>query len=407
MTMTPPLLHPFSDPTSTDFRTIVRGDGAWVFDDKGEKYFDAMSSLWYCNVGHGRADIADAMSQQARRLAGFHTFESFSNEPADRLARLIVERGPLADSRVFFADSGSEAIDSAIKLAHVAHSRNSNEAQKTLLVGMANSYHGMAYGGQSIAGIEANRAQAGPLLENTVRLPRNDVDAAEEFFIHHGHDTAAVFIEIVSGSGGVDAATPQYLHALRRLCTQYGAFLVFDEVITGFGRLGHFFATSATQVTPDLITFAKGITSGYAPLGGVLLGSAIVESLESSPFTLRHGYTYSGHPVACAAAIAVIQILEHEDLFTGADDIATILGQGLHRIAEDRPIHNVRGVKGLWAVDLDQGLDQADLRTKMVDLGVITRPVGVNSIAFCPPLVSTSEQLEGCLNVFDKVLADA
>ena len=400
----PAQLHPYADTTRTEFRRIVRGQGALVFDSDGKQYFDALASLWYCNVGHGRAELAGAMAEQAQTLAGYHTFENLTNDPADRLAERLTALSPVPDSRVYFTNSGSEAIDSAMKLAYLAQSRRGGSPRQTF-VSMDGAYHGMSYGGASIGGIQANRTPFGPLVPNIEHTPRNDIAAVEALFAARGDDVVAVFAEIVSGTGGVVPATMEYLQRLRELCDQYGALLVFDEVITAFGRLGAWFGTSTTPVVPDMITFAKGVTSGYLPLGGVLLGGRVRTHLEDEPLVLRHGGTYAGHPTCCATALRVLDILDGESLFAGAKRIADVLGDGLRDLERKRRITHAHGAGGMWAADLLPEHSHTRIRTEMLDRGVIARPIGANTIAFCPPLVSTEQQLDDCLATLTDVLA--
>lgn len=396
----PNLIHPFAPTTRNHYLEIVRGEGATVYDRDGRGYVDALASLWYCNVGHGRSDIAELMGEQARKLAGYHIFDKFTNPMADGLAETLASMSPIEAVRVFLTDGGSEAIDTAMKLAYLSQ-RQRGHSHKTLFVSMTNSYHGMAYGGSSIAGIEANRRELDPLLPDTIRVPRNDIEAIEEVFSAMGDQISAIFIEPVSGSGGVIPANSEYMETLRTLCNRAGAYLVFDEVITGFGRLGHWFAASTSSVTPDMITFAKGIASGYIPLGGVLVGPSVREPLETDNYVLRHGYTYSGHPVACAVGSAVINIIDRENLFAGAHLISDVLETGLNDIKDRGLIQEVRGRDGIWAAKLHDGTSNTEVRDHMLDHGVIARPVCDNTIAFCPPLMISKQQLNHCLDALD------
>jgi adenosylmethionine-8-amino-7-oxononanoate aminotransferase len=209
-----------------------------------------------------------------------------------------------------------------------------------------------------------------------------------------------VIAEPVQGAGGVFPPHPDYLATLRRLCDQHGAFLIFDEVITGFGRLGTWFGASYFNVVPDMITFAKAVTSGYQPLGGVVMGRRVVDALEADPnFFLRHGYTYSGHASVCAAAIANIAILERENLLERANHIGARLGAGLHALAQDGIIDHARGEGAVWAAGLHAHQDAVAIRDRMLDLGAITRAIN-DANTFCPPLVITDEQIDRLLDAF-------
>ncbi len=403
----PAFLHPFAAPASGDFTTIVRGAGAAVFDREGRRYVDALASLWYCNVGHGNERIADAVSGQMRAIAGYHAFDRFTNEPADALCEVLAGLAPMAEARVFLTSSGSEAIDSAIKLARQAHVR-AGRPERTIVVGRRHSYHGVAYGGVSVQGLPLNQHGFGPLLEGTAQVAHDDLgDLADLLEREHGR-VAAVLAEPVIGAGGVIPPSPGYLDGLRRLCDDAGAFLVLDEVICGFGRLGSWWGADRYAVRPDLVTFAKGVTSGYLPLGGVLVGPAVREPLEADPsFVLRHGHTYSGHPTACAAALANIGILRDEGLLDRAEGIAARLGAGLSSLAADGVLGEARGVAGIWAAVLAEGTTAPEVRQGLFDRGIIARPLGSDVIAFCPPLVIDDADLDHCLAALEESVVES
>ncbi|CAB4945959.1 unannotated protein [freshwater metagenome] len=210
----------------------------------------------------------------------------------------------------------------------------------------------------------------------------------------------------MQGAGGVYPPVDGYLVRLRELCDEYGVLLIFDEVITGFGRLGSWFAASQYGVVPDMITFAKGCTSGYLPLGGVVVGEAVLDVLEADPtFILRHGYTYSGHPSACAAALANTAILLEENLFDRVPVIAERIGGGLAALAATGAIVEARGVGGIWSAELQPGLSAPAVRNEMLKRGVIARPIGLSVIAFCPPFVTTDAQLDQCVIALSESIA--
>ncbi len=250
-------LHPFARPAKDDFVSIVRGEGAMVYDGAGNAYVDAMASLWYCNIGHGRADMADAVAKQVRTLEAYSCFDPFTNPPADELADLLATWAPVADPRVFFTSSGSEAVDSAIKLARIAQVQ-AGHPERTLIVSRTFGYHGVTYGGLSAQGLPPNQAGFGPLLPDFVNLPNHDLEAMANLFAERGDEIAAVITEPVQGAGGVRPPLPGYLEGLRRLCDQHGAFLIMDEVICAFGRLGHMFASEFYGVRPDLDQLRQG-----------------------------------------------------------------------------------------------------------------------------------------------------
>jgi adenosylmethionine-8-amino-7-oxononanoate aminotransferase len=397
----PAFLHPFSKPSApaSSYLEMVRGDGATVTDAAGRTYVDALAALWFCQVGHGRREILDAIRVQSEQLATWHTFDRFTNGPAEALTAELAELAPMPDARVFLTTGGSEAVESAIKLARLAHFC-AGEPERTVVISRAPSYHGVTFGSLALTGLPANQAGFGPLVGDVVQVPADDLDALDRAIDTIGaHRVAAVVAEPVIGAGGVLPPSDGYLAGLRQRCDASGAFLVLDEVICGFGRLGAWFGAERYGVRPDLVSFAKGVSSGYLPVGGVLVGADVRARLEADPdLVLRHGHTYSGHPTACAAAVANLGVLRDEGLLDRADPIGKRLGDGLRSVAAggDR-IVEVRGVAGVWAVQLAEGIDAQSVRDGMLERGVIARNLGPSVIAFCPPLVISDEQLDQCV----------
>jgi putrescine aminotransferase len=399
MAAVPPFLHPFAKPTRPSFTVIARGEGALVWDADGTEYVDAMASLWYCAAGHGRGEIADAVATQLRTVAAYSCFDPFSNGPADELAARLVELTPMPDARAFLCGSGSEAVDTAMKLARLAQ-RMAGRPERTLIISRERGYHGTNLGGTSAQGIALNREGWGPLVPDVVQVPSDDSEALATLMAERGGEVAAVITEPVQGAGGVFPPAEGYLAELRRLCDHHGALLIFDEVITGFGRLGSWFAADHYGVVPDLTTFAKAVTSGYQPLGGVLVGTAVRGPLESDPaFILRHGYTYSGHPAACAGGLANLAIMERESLVERAAPVGKRLGDGLQALAADGTIDHARGEGAVWAAGLRPDQDALAVRDRMLAGGVITRAIGADTLTFCPPLVTTDEQIDRIIDV--------
>ena len=399
MAAVPPFLHPFAKPTRPSFTVIAKGEGALIWDTDGTEYVDAMASLWYCAAGHGRADIADAVAAQLRTIEAYSCFDPFSNGPADELAARLAELTPIPDARVFLCGSGSEAVDTAMKLARLAQ-RMAGHPERTLIISRDRGYHGTNLGGTSAQGIAPNREGWGPLVPDVVQVPSDDSEALAALMADRGGQVAAVITEPVQGAGGVFPPADGYLAELRRLCDHHGALLIFDEVITGFGRLGTWFAADHYGVVPDLTTFAKAVTSGYQPLGGVLVGPAVRGPLESdAAFILRHGYTYSGHPAACAGGLANLAVLEREGLVERAVPVGKRLGDGLQALASDGTIDHVRGDGAVWAAGLRPDQDAMAIRDRMLAGGVITRAIGTDSLTFCPPLVTTDEQIDRIVDV--------
>ena len=392
-------LHPFAKPARESFLTISRGKGARVWTSDGRELVDGMASLWYCAIGHGRTDMADAVARQMSTIEAYSAFDPFTTEVADSLTERIAALSPIDDARVFLCGSGSESIDTAMKLARLAHVQAGNP-EKTLIISRTRGYHGTNYGGTSAQGIAPNKAGYGQLLEDVVQVDADDAEAMSVLMSKNSGRLAAVIAEPVQGAGGVFPPADGYLRKLRRLCDQHGAYLIFDEVITGFGRLGTWFGSQFFDVTPDMITFAKAVTSGYVPLGGVVLARNVCEPLESDPsFILRHGYTYSGHAVACAAAHANIDALQNEGLLGRVHHIGERIESALSALATDGTIAGVRGCGAVWAAALRPDQDAMAIRDRMLELGAITRAIN-DANTFCPPLVITDEELDTLLDAF-------
>lgn len=402
----PDFLHPYAPPASDSFISIAEGSGSVVRDTQGNEYVDAMGSLWYCNVGHGRQEIAEAVSRQQQRLDAFHTFDIFTNPLADALATELAAIAPGDGFRTFFTSSGSEAVESALKIARAAHSVV-GRPDRTLIVSRTPSYHGVTYGGLTATGLPANQQYFGPLLPDVVQVPYDDADAVRQVADEHPGQLAAVIAEPIVGAAGVYPPPDGYLAELRAICDDHGAFLILDEVITGFGRLGHWWGADYYGVRPDLVTFAKGITSGYVPLGGVLVGPAVRRPLESDPsYVLRHGHTYSGHPTACAAALANLRILRDEDLLSRAPLIGAQLADGLRHLEKRGLVADVRGAGAVWAVGMHDDIDAVAIRDAMLKRGVIPRAIGSQTLSFCPPLITTSEQIDTIVGALDSALQE-
>ncbi len=393
--MTSALLHPFSKPSSNDYRTLVRSEGVRVWDDQGNEYIDGLASLWYCQVGHNRPELIEAIASQLKTLSSYHTFAPMGSDISEAAADRIRSVSPFPDGRVFLCNSGSESVDSAIKLMRkVAILRGQSERQ--IILRRGRGYHGVNVGGTTLQGIPANREGWGDLLPSVLEIDPTNIESAASIFKEHGKNIAGVITEAVQGAGGVFPPPDGYLEGLRRLCDDNGALLVFDEVITGFGRTGNWFAADTYGVTPDLITFAKGVTSGYQPMGGVLISRSICDLLEADPqFVFMHGYTYSGHPAACAAAIANIDLIESEELISRANNVGERISSGLEALKSDGLLTEVRGVGAIWAGQItgattEQGLQ---VRDRMTELGVICRAIN-GALAFCPPLIIENNDID-------------
>jgi adenosylmethionine-8-amino-7-oxononanoate aminotransferase len=397
--------HPFADMsavTGNGATILERGDGAYVWDSDGRRYLDATASLWYCNVGWGRSEIADAVAAQLASLPAYSTFGDLSNRPAEELAAKVASLAPVEGSKVFLTSGGSDSIDTATKMAR-RYWQLVGEPDRTVLIRRTKAYHGMHTAGTSLAGIPANAAGHGELIEDVAEVGWDDADALREAIDRIGADkVAAFFCEPVIGAGGVFPPPEGYLRAARDVCRETDVLFVADEVITGFGRCGAWFASSRWQLEPDILTCAKGITSGYLPMGGVLAAPRVWEpfwAAGAGPW--RHGYTYSGHAAVAAAALANLAIMEREDLPGRALQLEKDLAEALAPLEDHDLVAEVRAGAGvLAAVQLQPELAAADpslpARVGMGArrAGVFVRPLVDGAIAVSPPLVITAEDLE-------------
>jgi putrescine---pyruvate transaminase len=406
----PHVFHPFAAPTkpAAHYLDVVRAEGCRLWDADGRSYLDGTASLWYCAAGHGRTEIADAVNEQMRVLAAYHTFGSFTNPPAQKLAEKLMALEPISGARVLFTNGGSEAVDSALKLAR-AGQRARGEGGRTIFLSRHHAYHGVMFGGTSVGGLPANRTPYGPLLPDTYQVAHSSLEAMQEAVAYHGPDRiAAIISEPVIGAGGVFPPVEGYLQGLRELCDESGALLIFDEVITGFGRLGSWFGSQHFGVQPDLMTFAKAVTSGYLPLGGVVVGPRLREWVEADEeYLFTHGNTYSGHPSCCAAGLANLEIMEREQLPERARRAGQRLRDGLDQFLGHRGVNDVRGEGLMMAVGLDRSVTAATVVEAMLARGVITRAMPYpNAIAYSPPLIISDEEIDELIDATREALAE-
>jgi adenosylmethionine-8-amino-7-oxononanoate aminotransferase len=375
---------------------IVRGEGAYVFDAEGRRYFDATAGLWYCNIGHGRAEIADATARQMRAIAAYNNYGDLTTPPTTELAERVAAFAPVAGSKVFFVSGGSDAIDSAGKLAR-RYWHELGRPEKTVLLSRRNAYHGMHGVGTSIAGIPPNRDGYGPLLES-FQVAWDSADALAHAIDELGAErVAAFFCEPVIGAGGVLAPPAGYLEAARRICREHDVLFVADEVVTGFGRCGRWFASERWGLDPDVLTCAKGITSGYLPLGALVVAPHVAEPFFRGGVMWRHGYTYSGHAAACAAALANLDVVEREGLVARVAELERELADALAPLAEHELVREVRAGVGLLAAVSLGGDDPSLPARAMAELrrrGVLTRLLADGGFQISPPFVSTREDFD-------------
>jgi putrescine aminotransferase len=397
------LWHPFADMHAVRATELViaRGEGAYVWDADGRRYLDGTASLWNVNVGHGRDEIVDAAAAQMRTLASYSVFGSFANTPALRLAERLSELAPVDDARIFFGSGGGDAIDTAGKLAR-RYFAAVGTPERVHLISRTQGYHGTHGLGTSIGGIPANRADLGPLDEHASLVPHDSLDALEAEIERVGAErVAAVFVEPVIGAGGVHQPPPGYVEGVAELCARTGVLFVMDAVINAFGRLGTWFAAERFGVRPDMICFAKGVTSGYLPLGGVVISGRIAQPFfEHGGIMFRHGPTYSAHPTCCAAAMANLDIMRRENLLERGLELEGEISAALHTLEGRELVGEVRaGIGALGAVAFDpealaahpdlpqRAFAQARAR------GVLIRPLG-DGVAISPPLIVTHEEVD-------------
>ena len=409
------LWHPFADMAQVAGQevTLVSGEGCWVTDEQGRRYLDASASLWYCNVGHGRVELAEAAAAQMRRIAGYHTFDVFTNPPARELARRLAESSPTGPgSAAFFSSGGSEAVDTAAKLAR-RYWEVRGQPERRMLVAREGAYHGMAAFGTSLAGIAPNRDGWGPLVREVVHVDADDPDALSEVLERHPGEVGGFIGEPVRGAGGIYPPPPDYWERVQTLCREHDVLLIVDEVVTGFGRLGTDFGCTRFGIVPDLVCLAKGVSAGYAPLGAVLSGARVRDALWSPGLgPLRHGYTYSGHPTACAVGLANLDILERERLADRVRDLEPVLSERLGPLAEHPLVDEVRTVGLLAGVELSASARAAapDLTERVTrrarEHGVLVRNLLGHTLQISPPFVITPEELALLADVLRTSLDD-
>ncbi|HZQ66214.1 MAG TPA: aminotransferase class III-fold pyridoxal phosphate-dependent enzyme [Gaiellaceae bacterium] len=377
--------------------TIVRGEGATVWDDEGNAYLDAIASLWYCNVGHGRQELADAGAKQLRQLESYQTYERYTSPAAEELARRVAALSPLDGAKVFFtAGGGGDAVDTAAKLAR-AYWDAVGKPGKHVIVSRQFAYHGSNAYGTALGGMAALVEPYGRLVPDVEQVPWNDADALAETIDRVGADRVAAFIaEPVVGAGGVLLPPDGYLEAVQRICQEREVLFIADEVITGFGRIGEWFGSQRLGIQPDLMTCAKGITSGYVPLGAVIASARVAEPFwtAGTEHVFRHGYTYSGHTTACAVALANIDLLERERLVERVRDLETVL-EGALRPLESHPlVAEVRAGLGLLgAVELSDSAKVPQVVDEARARGVLLRALRGVALQISPPFTITEDEI--------------
>ena len=435
-------LHPFTDfkaLAAKGSRVITKADNVYLWDSDGKKIFDAMSGLWCVNVGYGQQELIDAATAQLKQLPFYNSFFQTANPPAIELAELLAQVTPPQFRHVFFSGSGSEGNDTIVRMVR-RYWDVLGQPERQVIISRHNAYHGSTMAGASLGGMSGMHAQGGLPIPGIVHIEQpfwfelgqgEDRDAfglraarwLDEKIVEIGADKVAAFIgEPVQGAGGVIVPPETYWPEIQRICDKHGILLVSDEVICGFGRTGHWFGCERFGFRPDLMTFAKGVTSGYIPLGGVMVGDRVADVLIGQGGEFNHGYTYSGHPVACAVALANIRLLQRERIVeTVRDELAPYLAQQFATLNEHPLVGEVQTCGLMGAIQLVKDKAKhlpfpSELEVGMVcrghcfGNGLIMRAVGDRMIV-APPLVITRAQIDEMMALIrrclDLTLADA
>ena len=410
-------------------RLLARAEGMSYYTPEGREVLDGTAGLWCVNAGHGRREIVEAIQRQAATMDFAPTFQ-LGHPVAFQAAAKVAEMTPAGLDRIFFTNSGSESADTALKIA-LAYHRARGEGTRTRLIGRERGYHGVGFGGMSVGGIGANRRQFGSMLPYVDHLPHTHnlehnaftrgqpewgghlAEALEGLVTLHGADTiAAVIVEPLAGSTGVLIPPKGYLERLRAICDKHGILLIFDEVITGFGRIGTPFGSERLGVTPDLLTMAKGLTNAAVPMGAVAVSDAIYRAIvDGAPagIELFHGYTYSGHPLASAAAVAACDLHRAEDLPGRALAIEGLFADAVHSLHGRPNVIDVRNMGLVAGIELQPRAGKPGDRAMRVfhrcfDAGVLTRVTG-DIIALSPPLVVEEPHLQRIVGTLGEAIA--
>jgi adenosylmethionine-8-amino-7-oxononanoate aminotransferase len=413
-------------------RVFEKGEGIYLYDVRGRKYIDGISGLWVVNAGHGRQEIADAMAQQASKLS-YASSAAYTTVPAVELAAKIAEKTPGDLNRVFFSSGGSEAVETAIKIAKQVQAMR-GFPRRYKIIARRGSYHGMTYGAMSLTSTR-NENHFGPFMYGVSHVPhpnrynsdfgvegeQADIMAAkyvEQEIIAQGPDTvAAVIAEPISSAAGVHVPSKIYWQMLREICDRHGVLLIADEVINGWGRTGKYFAMDHYGVTPDIMTMAKGLSSGYAPIAATIVRPSVFEVFQTNKDAyMGHLLTFGGHPVAAAAALKNIEIFENEQLPERALETGAYLGERLEELRAHPTVGDVRGVGMIWGVELvknketKQSFGRGNTFTERVtqlldERGLITRVWAVAHVA--PPLTVTKDEIDTIVTMLDEVLTVA
>lgn len=407
------IIHPTSDMKQLQENgptfIFTKGEGIYLYDIEGRKLIDSLSSLWNVNIGHGRKELAEVAKEQMEKLAFTSAFNNWSHEPMIRLAAELANWTPGDLNVTFFTSGGSESNDTAFKtVRHYWKAKGMPEKKK--IISRRLSYHGVAMGATSATGIEQFNRFTTSIAPDFLYVD-SSIEALEELIAKEGADTIAAFIsEPVQGSGGVNLPPEGYFKEVRRICDENNILFIADEVINGFGRTGTNFGIEHFDVIPDIITMAKGVTSGYAPLGGMIISEKLhKELIEITEGNFWHGYTYSGHPTAAAVAIKNLEIIKEEKMIENVNVVGKKMLEGFEWIKEQNAdvVNNVRGLGLLGAIGLSKASPDAEpigpkVVQKALEKGLICRSViyeGQDTLAFAPPFCITEEQMDDMINI--------
>jgi putrescine aminotransferase len=426
-------LHPIYHPKLHENPLVIeRGEGVWLYTSDGRTVLDGMAGLWNVNIGYGNRELAQAAYDQMSQLAFTSNFAGMTNIPSAQLAGKLSGYAYSKLKMTFFTSGGSESKDSAFKTARYYWKRM-NKPDKYKVIARRSAYHGITLAATFATSIERYHKMFGPAVPGFIHIPapnpyryEGDIRAGEtvgqaaaraleEAILREDPNTVAAFIaEPIQGVGGVIVPPDDYFPLVREICDRYGVLFIADEVITGFGRTGEMFALNRWGVQPDILSFAKGITSGYFPLGGIQISEAIQEAIESAPESdsWMHGYTYSGHAAACAVGLKNLEVLERENLAEQSKKLGERLLKSLQTLSEFSMVGDVRGIGLLCGVEIvaDKTTKQADaaLANKIakaaLDRGLRTRVVGGNTLAFSPPLSISEDEVDEIVKRLGSVL---
>ncbi len=399
------LVHPQQSDVDQQHAIVLdHGIGSSLWDVNGTHYFDGLSCLWNVNIGHGRRELAVAAEAQLAKLGFASAYAGFTNEPAIDLARRLSAHFPLGMSTVFFTTGGAESSETAFKTArYFWHSRGF--PNKVKILSRLNGYHGVTMGAMAATGLPVFWQRFGPLPSGFGQVDPMSPEQLEERIITEGPDNVAAFIgEPVQGAGGVYPPPADYWPRVRAICDKYDVLLIADEVITGFGRTGRFWAMEHWNVVPDMISFAKGVTSGYLPLGGVVFSDRIRDVMRNADTKWMHAYTYSGHPTCCAVGIANLNIIEQELVVEHAATRGQQLQAAFARWSSRNDVVDVRGLGMMAAVEFDEGKAVGGaIIAEALKRGLITR-FRNNIVMLAPPLTTTAQDLDRMVTILDEAI---